>query len=155
MSLRRISSSGRFIKRNGLLDDPRPEVGAEKAGRNEVDPSTEKSRQLGLKGNESETKSDPGLELDEDVEIALSPHLAPDCRPEHCEFADAVTAAETAKGQPIEGKGEETLHETMLAPARPDYPCGWLGSAFRSCRLRGLCGDAASHAATPGRVPIG
>jgi hypothetical protein len=79
-------------------------VWAEEAGRYEIDPSTEKSRQLGLEGDESKTDGDPGLELDKDVEIALSLQLAPDCRPEHCESADAVTAAETAKGRPIEGK---------------------------------------------------
>ena len=90
---------------------------AEEAGRNEIDPSTEKSRQLGLKGDESKTDGDPGLELDKDVEIALSLQLAPDCRPKHCESADAVTAAETVKGRPIEGEAEEIFHETMLAPA--------------------------------------
>ena len=78
---------------------------AEEAGRYEIDPSTEKSRQLGLEGDESKTDGDPGLELDKDVEIALSLQLAPECRPEHCESADAVTAAETAKGRPIEGAG--------------------------------------------------
>ena len=72
MSLRRVSSSGRFIKRNGLLNDPWPEVRAEEAGRHEIDPSTEEIRQLGLQGDESKTDGDPRLELDKDVEIALS-----------------------------------------------------------------------------------
>jgi hypothetical protein len=117
MSLKRISSSGRFIKRNGLLNNPWPEVWAEEAGRHQIDPTTEKIRQLGLEGNESKTDGDPGLELDKDVEIAPSLQLAPDCRPKHCESADAVAAANTAKGRPIEGEGEQTFHETMLAPA--------------------------------------
>jgi hypothetical protein len=55
-----MSSSGRFIKRNGLLNDPWSEVWAEEAGRNEIDPSTKESRQLGLKGDESKTDGDPG-----------------------------------------------------------------------------------------------
>jgi hypothetical protein len=78
-SLKRISSSGRFIKRNGLLNNPWPEVWAEEAGRHQIDPSTEKIRQLGLEGNESKTDGDPRLELDKDVEIALSPQRAPEC----------------------------------------------------------------------------
>ena len=90
---------------------------AEEAGRYEIDPSTEKIRQLGLEGDESKTDGDPGLELDKDVEIALSLQLAPESRPEHCESADAVTAAETAKGRPIEGEVEKTFHKMMLAPA--------------------------------------
>jgi hypothetical protein len=90
---------------------------AEESGRYQIDPSTEKIRQLGLKGDESKTDGDPGLELDKDVEIALLLQLAPECRPEHCESADAVTAAKTDKDRPIEGKGEQTFHEMMLAPA--------------------------------------
>ena len=76
MSRRRVSSSGRFIKRNALLNDPWAKVRAEEAGRYEIDRSTEELRQLGLKSDESKTDGDPGLELDEDVEIALS--LAPE-----------------------------------------------------------------------------
>lgn len=90
---------------------------AEEAGRDEIDPPTEKLRQLGLKGDESKTDGHSGLELDKDVEIALSLQLAPDGRPEYCEAANAVAAAETAKGRLIEGEGERTFHETMLAPA--------------------------------------
>jgi len=42
--------------------------------------------------------------------------VAPECRPEHGESANAVTAAETDKDRPIEGKGEQIFHEMMLAP---------------------------------------
>ena len=50
-----MSSSGRFIKRNGLLNDPWAKVRAEEAGRYEIDRSTEELRQLGLKSDESKT----------------------------------------------------------------------------------------------------
>ena len=55
------------------LTDPWPEVWAEEAGHSEIDPSTEKSRQLGQKGDESKTDGDPGLELDEGHPREMSP----------------------------------------------------------------------------------
>jgi hypothetical protein len=91
-------------------------VWAEEAGRYQIDPSAEEIRQLGLERDESKTDGGPGLELGKDVKIALSPQRATECRPEHGESADAVAAAETAQGRPIEGEAEETFHKIMLAP---------------------------------------
>ncbi len=88
---------------------------AEEAGRYQIDPSAEQIRQLSLECDESKTDGDPGLELDKDVEIALSPQRATECRPEHGESTDVVTAAETAQGRPIEGEAEGTFHKIMLA----------------------------------------
>jgi hypothetical protein len=117
---------------------------AEEAGRYQIDPSTEKLRQLGLKSDESKTDSQPGLEFDEDVEITVSLQLAPDRRPKHAEPANAVAAAETTKGRPIESEGEGTLHKMMLAPAPALRP-----SAVASLTKRGLSRAARRSCSVP------
>src|SRR3954470_13946862 len=67
----------------------------EKLGRDEIDtPAVEKSRKLILEPDEPETRYMPGLELYEDVDIALRTEVFPQNGAEEREPPDVIAPAE-------------------------------------------------------------
>ena len=114
----RTRSSGR-IQRAGVGGDLVAEVGAEVFGGAQFDGPPEGVFELELHHSQVQQAGGVfGLELNQEVDVAVGPKVVPQRGPEQCEAAYAVGTGERGEEAVVEGKTGEQLHRFMMPHGR-------------------------------------
>lgn len=100
----RTSSPWTGILNRGVGQDVVAEEAAQGSWRVQIDLAPEHRGQLVLQLEERESRSLPGLELDEDVDVALRPEVLAENGPEQRELADRVALAEVRDPSLVDAK---------------------------------------------------
>ena len=112
----RTTSSGGGIQQARTCGHGIPDVAAQVAGRAEIDFPAEQLGQLEFKTGQQEQTRDPsGLELDEEVDVAIWAQLATKRRAEEAQPANAVSLTERLEHRIVDGDTGCQLHPASVA----------------------------------------
>src|SRR5512136_241818 len=113
MCCSRTSSSCCDILVLGLSHDAVAEVSAQRAGRVQVHAAPENGRELLLQVEEGKTRDVAGLELDQDVYVALRPEVVAQDGAEECQAPDMMAPAKVGDAILVDGDaGSHGVHGT-------------------------------------------